>query len=1535
MDASELSRWTRFAAKGGIGKCTASQDCVAKHPEDLMFLKGDEITVLMQLTDQKDAYLGYCEGVVGRFDGAYVHFHSKLKTPVMTKRSSNSRSSLTPRNLSTQSPVPSIARSITLQDDDVSLHSLPTSPPPSRPSRLSLVSSPIIQPSMSDTSDVSMQALSPQMTEVLLPTTPFDFPTTETYSKHDPLPARMPTLDSMNSRASSYDKHIVGEPSAVPFSSPIPPPVDRSSPNPTESSLSSAIQDRTLDDSLSVRISRVSVASDGVSGIGLSLLQDFVTGDDEDDVSSLASHRDSQSSDRRSPSPSSIESTVEGPPGQSTPNPPPTSDLAPQVETFQMPSPPLPPPAEPKSPSLSMVPSESEFGGEDWEGASDIYDNYRYSRMSMASKMSRMSKMSTYTGADIPPPVPLDFDFRRPSIDRPPSEDPAGRRSENSHYSEELAESSTAIASHTDEPKRVPPALVLEDSNKHRTTPSEYSETPLLHTTFGSPMSSPALQTSSSMYDTSPSTADFDHPPDGAASALIQEMESDQGPTSPTPNPTSQSFYSEVAETRPIVVDDDEPEYTTATEAAPQAGPSRPVSPSVIAARTSEASPFRNEKKRGALHAPLVVVNQAPPPPYTPTSPTLPSHPSVPLISPVSATFNTMPAPVIPPVQQQPYPPSAPYPNNPYPNTYTQSQGQPQPRPRPQPQLDAGEHPFGSARTSIFLPHPNAPKPTPAPMTMGPMYGRKQPAPPPHPNTGSIVHTLRMAAAARFGPTGVPRLTTIYGLTETELTESMGPVPISFFLEPPNNIPAHRVAMRRTATVGAGVADVGQGTAPVGLGFSSAGNGMGAGPVGQEQGQGQRQEQGSGASQIGNVIPRANFYPKVRAARPRSRSFSGFDSPFAENSLGKERSREEPAASLSSTSDGSNSPQFHNPKSVLGQRQHTPSPLSLSQNAVVSSTASLSPASASPVTEKVPPPPPPAPLGRLSASQSNSSLRIAATSPPPMNTSSLRQVTTALAPAKELVTSPVAGSPKSMRKPIDYPSSLSAPNSPSSSSAADGRESVTSTSKASDGLSQRGPSMHRQQSIDTIISNTSDGRSMMASPPPTAGPSLVRNTSLRSKLSLSALRAKSSIANMGAREDTSSAQAEAGGEMVQVEDMDFELVRPNLPTTFPARGSEDSTVLGRGSLTADAPLIPGKMDLSAFLRADSPATTNSNSPVPRSPVSPADSGNALPKPSKPGEVEAHRARELKWIAAMSSIPPSQARKSKKIRKLLAEGVPASVRYQVWAHLTDSKARRLEGLYAQLGKRARVSRLEDIEKDARECFEGQGHLAEPGGPLVSLLQAYLTMVPDIQYDRGLAIIAGHLLQQSPEEDAFWIFISLMDTYLRPYFSSNAIQMDVDASLFAKAVEAIDPSVAKKLFVDMGIQPVRVCRPWFSSLFADTLPTEYFLRVWDIFLCEGVAFLFRVGLAVITCCRRALLDSTSDTAVLELLRRPPSVLLSSSPDTLVELATSVKLKDDDVRKQRTKMEAMLKRQTQVQAQARVLAQGQAQAISLPRS
>ena len=94
--------------------------------------------------------------------------------------------------------------------------------------------------------------------------------------------------------------------------------------------------------------------------------------------------------------------------------------------------------------------------------------------------------------------------------------------------------------------------------------------------------------------------------------------------------------------------------------------------------------------------------------------------------------------------------------------------------------------------------------------------------------------------------------------------------------------------------------------------------------------------------------------------------------------------------------------------------------------------------------------------------------------------------------------------------------------------------------------------------------------------------------------------------------------------------------------------------------------------------------------------------------------------------------------------------------------------------------------------------------------------------------------------------------------------------------------------------------------------------------------GIPFLLRVALAIVTCCRLAILESTSEERVLEIFRHPPQSLLPPSPDAFLSLVCSVKLKDDDVRKQRIKMEAQVKRQTQVPRTVST-----AGGISLPRT
>ncbi|KAI0654293.1 RabGAP/TBC [Cubamyces menziesii] len=704
----------------------------------------------------------------------------------------------------------------------------------------------------------------------------------------------------------------------------------------------------------------------------------------------------------------------------------------------------------------------------------------------------------------------------------------------------------------------------------------------------------------------------------------------------------------------------------------------------------------------------------------------------------------------------------------------------------------------------------------------------------------------------------------------------------------------------------------------------------------------------------GQPIPRANFTPSVPTARPRSRSFSGFTNSSQEERMQAlaQGSREEGASPLASvkplqittkrsksamattTTVAANVPApqratvSHSSSVVRGV--HAPSPLSLSQNNVV---AVPPPVRSPPPRASTNPLPSTSPslhaadavasgsgaqmaralsLDHAAATVALSANGIGRGSPAPQTQSPLSALQETIA----MSSSP----PPSPRSPNIFPKA--------SPVLRHSRSAVLSTgSKLSEGVSspRSGTASLPRPSVDTQRSDST--------PPPITSPAdnasetssvLGLKITKRNRPQMPPLRLvtskdsnshdpRSPTLSVNTM-NTSVSEYGPDQETVQVQDMDFELVRPNISAS-PFAGSVESLPM------------PSPMRADGFLRADSPAMSSaSGSSSFRQPGD--QSPNETKSPKENSEIEAHRQREQRWIAAMSSVPPSQARKSKKIRKLVLEGVPASVRYQVWATLTDSKGKRMEGLYQKLAQREKVPVYAEIERDIQQCFTEHPQLKD--GSLAKLLQAYLSMVPDVQYNKGLALIAGQLLLQSPEEDAFWTFISLMDSHLRPYFS-NSVQLEVDASLFAKALEANDSPCAKKVFGDMAIAPATICRPWFMAVFADTLPPDYLLRVWDVFLFEGVTFLFRAGLAIFVSSRRSVLQATSPDSVFDALFHPPLASLPASPDAFIELAFSVKFKDDDVRKQRNKLEAQVKRRTQPRASPLTTTP----TISLPKS
>ena len=123
--------------------------------------------------------------------------------------------------------------------------------------------------------------------------------------------------------------------------------------------------------------------------------------------------------------------------------------------------------------------------------------------------------------------------------------------------------------------------------------------------------------------------------------------------------------------------------------------------------------------------------------------------------------------------------------------------------------------------------------------------------------------------------------------------------------------------------------------------------------------------------------------------------------------------------------------------------------------------------------------------------------------------------------------------------------------------------------------------------------------------------------------------------------------------------------------------------------------------------------------------------------------------------------------------------------------------------------------------------------------------------------------------------------------------------------------------------MGYISVRRCVALLSDMSFET----------DESISVGIPYLYRIGLVVINCVRHLLLQANTEEAALAHLVHPPPACLPSATELLV-LAANVKLKDDDVRKQRIKMEQQLKKTTQARP-PNGMSNVQTATISLPKT
>ncbi|XP_042618532.1 TBC1 domain family member 10A [Cyprinus carpio] len=238
-------------------------------------------------------------------------------------------------------------------------------------------------------------------------------------------------------------------------------------------------------------------------------------------------------------------------------------------------------------------------------------------------------------------------------------------------------------------------------------------------------------------------------------------------------------------------------------------------------------------------------------------------------------------------------------------------------------------------------------------------------------------------------------------------------------------------------------------------------------------------------------------------------------------------------------------------------------------------------------------------------------------------------------------------------------------------------------------------------------------------------------------------------------------------------------------------------------------------------------------------------------------LEVLRHREAKWLDMLNHWDRWISKRFKKVRLRCQKGIPPSLRGRAWLYLSGGKVKREQncGKFNELDSMDGDPKWVDvIERDLHRQFPFHEMFVSRGGhgqkDLFRVLKAYTLYRPDEGYCQAQAPIAAVLLMHMPAEDAFWGLVQICERYLPGYYSAGLEAIQLDGEILNALLKRVSPPAYRHL-EKHKIEPILYMTEWFMCAFSRTLPWSSVLRVWDMFLCDGVKIMFRVGLVLLKC------------------------------------------------------------------------------------
>uniref|UniRef100_A0A9L0RK31 Ecotropic viral integration site 5 n=1 Tax=Equus caballus TaxID=9796 RepID=A0A9L0RK31_HORSE len=321
------------------------------------------------------------------------------------------------------------------------------------------------------------------------------------------------------------------------------------------------------------------------------------------------------------------------------------------------------------------------------------------------------------------------------------------------------------------------------------------------------------------------------------------------------------------------------------------------------------------------------------------------------------------------------------------------------------------------------------------------------------------------------------------------------------------------------------------------------------------------------------------------------------------------------------------------------------------------------------------------------------------------------------------------------------------------------------------------------------------------------------------------------------------------------------------------------------------------MNLKRLLETDSKSLRSVNG-------SRRNSGSSLVSSSSASSNLSHLEEDswILWGRIVNEWEDVRKKKEKQVKELVRKGIPHHFRAIVWQLLCSAQSMPIKDQYSELLKM--TSPCEKlIRRDIARTYPEHNFFKEKDSlgqeVLFNVMKAYSLVDREVGYCQGSAFIVGLLLMQMPEEEAFCVFVKLMQDYrLRELFKPTMAELGLCMYQFECMIQEHLP----ELFVHFQSQSFHTsmyASSWFLTIFLTTFPLPIATRIFDIFMSEGLEIVFRVGLALLQMNQAELMQLDME-GMLQHFQKVIPHQFDGGPDKLIQAAYQVKYNSKKMKK-----------------------------------